>query len=114
MRSTVRPNTSPCRMPVPAAKVTAARQRSGMAAVSVWTAGVSTGTTRTLRGLGTETPTHGDDAIRRSSTAALNTADRRRWITLTVAGASVSVSVATGPLRSEGRMLARGRSPRVG
>jgi hypothetical protein len=55
---------------VPAASVTGARYRSGTAEAMARTVSVLIGSTFALRGFGTLTPAHGDDAMRRSSTAA--------------------------------------------
>src|SRR5665648_1269927 len=52
--------------------------------------------------------------MRRSPTAAVNTADRCRYMTETVAGDRVTESRFTSARRSDGRIVASGRSPRYG
>lgn len=77
-RSTVRPKHSPWRRPMPAANTMSARYRSGTAATSASTSPTLSGTTSASLRLGRPIPTHGDEAIRRSPTAALKMVDTQR------------------------------------
>ena len=95
MRSTVRPKHSPWRRPVPAARTMRARKRSGAAAINASTSAKERGATRSRSTLGSLSPTHGDEAIRRSATADRNTAERYRAISLTVPAESSSVRALT-------------------
>jgi hypothetical protein len=71
MRSTVNPKTSPCRIPVPAARTSRVRYRSGAAAMRAATASVDSGSTRFGCRFGSLVPSHGLVATHRSRTAAL-------------------------------------------
>ena len=89
MRSRVRPKISDCRIPVPAARVTAARKGPGMAARRVCICSVVIGTTRRTRSsLGNLVVAQGFALIFRSSTAAAMMLKRMEWTTPAVDGAS--------------------------
>lgn len=112
IRSTVRPSSSPCRSPDPAANLTAARVlASGMASAIACTWATSSGCTRRRATLGSFTPAAGVEEITRSATAALSTAVTARSVVSTVLGASVALRRFTRACRSPGRSEAMGRSP---
>jgi hypothetical protein len=111
-RSTVRPNASPWRSPVPAHSTISARNWGGTAAVSPSTASTGSGSICGWCTLGSLVPSHGLAGMILSRTAARNTLDTMRKATCALLGASGRPR--THAWISLDRIELSGRSPKTG
>jgi hypothetical protein len=101
-------------MPVPAANTMSARYRCGTASMRCATTAVSSGTISRGSFLGNVVLSHGEELTFRSRMAALKIAATIPWMTCTVAGDSLPVSLVTHAWISLGLIVASRRWPKYG
>src|SRR5664280_2161267 len=108
------PSASPMRRPDPASRTTSARYRAGTPLARVVICSTVGTTTSARSSWGRRTRWQGETASTRSSTAAPNSRPAILYVSLTVPGESVALSIFTSACISLDRTLPIDRSPIVG